>query len=64
MITLKKRLGIICVLFSLVFSYLIPVAAMAEVSTVFDIASAKITAENENSHYLDLEINVNNETAE
>ncbi len=30
MITLKKRLGIICVLFSLVFSYFIPVAAMAE----------------------------------
>ena len=64
MITLKKRLGIICVLFSLVFSYFIPVAAMAEVSTVFDIASAKITTENENSHYLDLEVNVNNQTAE
>ena len=64
MITLKKRLGIICVLFSLVFSYFIPVAAMAEVSTVFDIASAKIITENENSHYLDLEVNVNNQTAE
>ncbi len=30
MITLKRGLGIICVLFSLVFSYFIPVAVMAE----------------------------------
>ncbi len=62
MITLKKRLGIICVLFSLVFSYLIPITAMAEVLNVFDLKSATVSSKNENSHFLDLELNVNNGT--
>ena len=62
MITLKEKLGIICVVFLLVFSYFIPVVAMAEMLTEFDITSAKVTTDNENNHYLDLEVNVNNET--